>query len=865
MNYSLCQFPIIQGCGTECKHNPYFWTNAGCSLRVKVDPDDGKVAIIYHANDDNNLMTKHVQSDSPSYFPVHWNNNLFPSPNNNCDDSPLCEIINESCVCTIGVDEVQVFDEMPTRNQVIEQLDIGSFDPSAIGLNKYVIENNVTMFYEDESNIFKTNSVFKVVDEFGRERLFKNVFSNVKIEGSSKLFSFRNPPHFMNLVDPEARDAYFETDAAIDQYFYHQNTAPFLAVNLIKHFGISNPSPNYILRVSTAFKRGVYSWTSKNFEKSFKFGSGMYGDLAATTASILLDTESRDAVLDVDPTHGSLLEPILKIYKLMRSMEIEANDSEYLLELKGLTSKIGQEAYGIPSVFNFFLPEFQPSGLIEEASLVAPEAQLITGPNVLGLLNGMFSLIKYGMNNCYGGFFPDSRKSCKVDPGDYYASRGRLTYSPNDDSNSDAVINELSTLLTGGRLSPENKQIIKDVYDNESDKAAALIMAQQLIVTSAEFHTSGGTIEKSGAARLKASPPQPSEEPYKAVIFILLAGGFDSFNMLVPRCEPLKTKYNLKRGILALNEDELSDDITVPLQNNQPCSNFAIHHKLPVLHEMYNKEKALFFANTGALDQKWNSTNFKKSTLKLFAHNTMQNSVQKLDHFLKTSGTGVLGRMATGLSKSTGTLGKPYKIGSTSIQGFSSALKIESKGAGTPSQIVVGRDGARTFDPYPWKERKNWRNIDLKKAIDDLNNATSLSSSIFGETWSSNFLKVVEDFKFLNAALSQASITEDFDSESKMSKELLQVAKLIQTHGIRGVDRDLFFVEFGGWDHHSNMKNNIASKFEEFNNALQSFWKEMEHQENEDKVALVATSGKFYPQILAARYLLIVRMEVTTV
>jgi len=257
---------------------------------------------------------------------------------------------------------------------------------------------------------------------------------------------------------------------------------------------------------------------------------------------------------------------------------------------------------------------------------------------------------------------------------------------------------------------------------------------------------------------------------------------------------------------------------------------------------MYNKEKALFFANTGALDQKWNSTNFKKSTLKLFAHNTMQNSVQKLDHFLKTSGTGVLGRMATGLSKSTGTLGKPYKIGSTSIHGFSSALKIESKGAGTPSQIVVGRDGARTFDPYPWKARKNWRHIDLKKAIDDLNNATSLSSSIFGETWSSNFLKVVEDFKFLNAALSQASITEDFDSESKMSKELLQVAKLIQTHGIRGVDRDLFFVEFGGWDHHSNMKNNIASKFEEFNNALQSFWKEMEHQENEDKVALVVTS-----------------------
>ena len=72
------------------------------------------------------------------------------------------------------------------------------------------------------------------------------------------------------------------------------------------------------------------------------------------------------------------------------------------------------------------------------------------------------------MNSCYSGFFPSISKCCKVDPGNYYASRGRLTYSSIDDSDPNAVINKLSNLLIGRSLSPENKQIIKDIYDGES-------------------------------------------------------------------------------------------------------------------------------------------------------------------------------------------------------------------------------------------------------------------------------------------------------------------------------------------------------------------------------------------------------------
>ena len=54
---------------------------------------------------------------------------------------------------------------------------------------------------------------------------------------------------------------------------------------------------------------------------------------------------------------------------------------------------IGQMAYEIPSVFSFFLPEYQPAGTVTRSSLVAPEAQVLTGPRIIDSFNGIFSLI----------------------------------------------------------------------------------------------------------------------------------------------------------------------------------------------------------------------------------------------------------------------------------------------------------------------------------------------------------------------------------------------------------------------------------------------------------------------------------------
>ena len=83
------------------------------------------------------------------------------------------------------------------------------------------------------------------------------------------------------------------TEAVLDDYFFHQNTAPFIARLLIQRFNIaSNPAPAYVAAVATAFRSGSYSRGGKTF------GSGNYGDLGSTIAAIFLCPESTSATLD---------------------------------------------------------------------------------------------------------------------------------------------------------------------------------------------------------------------------------------------------------------------------------------------------------------------------------------------------------------------------------------------------------------------------------------------------------------------------------------------------------------------------------------------------------------------------------------
>jgi uncharacterized protein (DUF1501 family) len=822
--------------GTYCYNDEYFWTDTTCTLRAKIG-SDGTVAIVHKpAGIEPQRISSHVQNEAKTFFRVDWSSDSN-SIISDCETVDTCSLTADGfCLCDVHVTDEQVFfgEDTPKREEVLNSLHIGAFDPKLHDSNFASNSNGGVTTYTENGGL-TSESVFEVTDANGVRQLRKNVKSTVHLTGRD--ISFRNPVHFISLSDAELHEAHAETDAALDHYFYHPNMAPFLAFRFAQRFGISNPSPGYIERIATAFRIGSYTFADGG--SAVTYGSGDYGDLGAMVACVLLDREARTVLLDADPTHGSMKEPLIKIVGLMRALEFGLSDGAGFVDFDiSINRKIGQMAHAIPNVFSFFLPEYKPSGPVAQASLVAPEAQVITGPRTIDFLNGLLSLIKYGLSPCYGGFasyrWRDKGGCAKVTAGaDNDVSLGKLTYSPSDSSSSEKITDELATLLTSGRLSLASRELIGKVIQAEPTPALALIKAQQLMAFTPEFHSTN-VARKTGETRPELEAPPPSTKPYKAVVYLLLDGGMDSFNMLAPHTcsatnsdgKTLLQQYYSERTSIAITEDERSRVIDA---TGQPCDQFVIHQDLEIVESLYKDGDLAFFANAGVINRPVNKDNFYQQTkTPLFAHNTMQEEAQKIDPFDGAPGTGILGRMCDTLN------GKGFTAQPITVEDATIAT------VGAPGTAVyplfVSPYGANEFNPTPEGET-----FDPRPYLDQLNDVTELQSSLFGETWSKRLQTALFDNEALVGALSSTELENEFPDTDYGSK-LKAVASLIASHTQRGTDRDVFYARMGGWDNHQYLKDNLSRNFKDLNGALTSFYKEMNSLGYWDKVTLVITS-----------------------
>tara|TARA_B110000091_G_C13676270_1_gene415879 strand:- start:8 stop:844 length:837 start_codon:yes stop_codon:yes gene_type:complete len=261
--------------------------------------------------------------------------------------------------------------------------------------------------------------------------------------------------------------AMYEVDALIKDLVEHPTTAPFVAQRLIQSMVTSNPTPRYVDVVATAFRTGIYNGITY---------SGKYGDMKATTMAVLLDREARTWILDEEPSFGKIRDPLQKLMHIMRSLDYQKKNNKELV-FQDLNTRIGMNPFQSPSVFSYYLPEYQPPGQILENGLVAPEAQLNTAPYLVTLLNGLTSLVDYGLTSCFNGFGQYSSKSGIG--GSYQCSRngatdnsgldvyntqdGELTYS--SQYSIDVALRELDMLLTSGRTSEDTFEAMKRNYE----------------------------------------------------------------------------------------------------------------------------------------------------------------------------------------------------------------------------------------------------------------------------------------------------------------------------------------------------------------------------------------------------------------
>jgi hypothetical protein len=173
---------------------------------------------------------------------------------------------------------------------------------------------------------------------------------------------------------------------------------------------------------------------------------------------------------------------------------------------------------------------------------VCTEAQVSTTPPLIGLINGLSSLIDNGLSSCFSGFGYGT--SCNNPTVIANTTAATSRYVPVVGSSA-AIVADLDLLLTGGRLNTTLKAFIAAEYDNTlrttNNSVTALKYAQKMILLSTEFHTNNANLLSSTVRPVAAAPPSLNR-PSKNVIVIFLNGGLDSYNLLLP--DPSCALYN---------------------------------------------------------------------------------------------------------------------------------------------------------------------------------------------------------------------------------------------------------------------------------------------------------------------------------
>jgi len=232
---------------------------------------------------------------------------------------------------------------------------------------------------------------------------------------------------------------------------------------------------------------------------------------------------------------------------------------------------------------------------------------------------------RFRLTSCYGGLGGRWCFNKYMEEGAYDLSGGYLAYTPVSGSSPDEIVDDLCGLLTSGRMGNSNRKIIKDAYSgalNTGTDDSALRVALQLVVSSPEYHTTG-TVSNGRTKRSLESGQTKTCKKYKAVVHLMLEGGMDSYNLLVPHsgCSG-KASYNdyaTARGSVKL---ELNSLLPIDASSSpQPCEMYGLHPQMSVLQTLYNDKDASFIAGIGVLSKPVTKSDYlTKTVTTLFDH-----------------------------------------------------------------------------------------------------------------------------------------------------------------------------------------------------------------------------------------------------
>jgi len=283
------------------------------------------------------------------------------------------------------------------------------------------------------------------------------------------------------------------------------------------------------------------------------------------------------------------------------------------------------------------------------------------------------------------------------------------------------------------------------------------------------------------ASPLMASKKSTAGEDYKAIVCVLLEGGADSFNMVVPKDASMHAKYRDARPEVAVSRDKLRELVN---------SKYGFHPDMPRMQRMFNHKNLAVIANVGTLNRPVSRSEvkaIKRGEVVTGLPNQLFSHVDQRDMWMSAG---------------------------DEVSGW--AARVADEFGNDHTNISAG--GQNVMQQGGTKQ--------AFVAYDD----------VFG---------LIDDPQGIMKKLKRLNVDVNFDKDDtqvgkSLGEQLEMVAKIIEARKEANFpSRQIYFVRQDGWDTHVGEKDNLI---EHLDRSLGAFASALEQLGLEDKVTTFTTS-----------------------
>lgn len=305
--------------------------------------------------------------------------------------------------------------------------------------------------------------------------------------------------------------------------------------------------------------------------------------------------------------------------------------------------------------------------------------------------------------------------------------------------------------------------------------------------------TNMGLLQAAASANRSWVTSVPANGNYKSMVCILLSGGNDSFNMLMPKDNDSYNDYLNTRSDIAIPQTDL---LGINPLNVVGGKEFGLHPSMPKIQSLFESEKLSFVANIGALDRPTTLADYNAQLnlpFGLYSHSDQvkhwQTSVPK-----DTMAVGWGGRLADLLHSNNSNQNISMNISFNGLNMFQRGNDILPYTASTSLNGSVLLNNSTNTGFYETLKRETVDNI-LEQ-----NYANSLEQAYAGVVMDANSVSA----EFDAAVAGGTPFTTAFDEGDSFQKQLKMAVRVMAARNLLNVSNQTFFVNLGGFDVHDN-------------------------------------------------------------